>query len=1142
MPDKDLPPFDDAMEEDSSPEFLGQSGDSNEVAESIDVAYLLPSYLTASGSFDVRGGQATGLEQLLHGLPIPALLVDEDRLVSFANDVCLRMTENPTALKGKAFLSLFPRDYEAAVARSLLESTLVDRKPRACEGLLRLEKRKVWGRIHFRSVRVGVLRLILVLIEDLTLEKKQLLTNQRHQNELRRAHDELEKRVLERTAELTQSNEKLRAEIEERKQAQEQLRQSEEKYRNLIEMMNEAFCVQDEHGRITFVNDKHCEMLGFTREETIGKPVSDFLDPKSFQILKRQAEKHKAAKGGSYEVVYIGKNGRRIPAIISERPIFDPSGQYKGGTAVITDITRLKTTEAMLIRARDDLEKRIQERTADLAETNEKLLSEIAQRKQMEEALRRSEFRFRQIYDRAPVMMHSIDQNGIIRNVNAKWLQELGYSKEEAVGQRIDFIMTPPSTQKLSTVLPQFWHKGHMTDVPYQYVKKNGLVIDVLLNSVVMDDPAWGIVSLSVLRDITDKKRAEEALRESEERYRAVVEEQTDLICRFSRDEALTFVNTAFCRFFGKSREDLISRKFLDLVSEEDQPRIADSLSAIGLDTPSNTCEHRVILPDGQLRWVQWNHQGVFDSREALVEFQSVGRDITDRKLAEDALRASEERTRLLIEMSPVGIGIVRNGVYAYVNPALVSILGCSSAEEMVGRSLEEFMHPEDRDLARTWAQTVSPSWKHPSHHELRGLKKNGEAFDAQLWHTRIDYMGEPAILLFLADTSEAKILRTQLLHAQKMEAVGTLAGGIAHDFNNLLTGILGYADLMLENKKEGDQDHADLQKIIRSARHGANLVQRILTFSRTTEATGGPVDLNSVVHHMKDILVRTFPKVIQIDLELADNLLSINADFSQLEQVLINLALNAKDAMPDGGKLLIRTENVSLDEEYRRTHLAAKDGDYVALTVSDTGQGMAKDIQDHIFEPFFTTKEPGKGTGLGLPMVYGIVKHHGGFVNFESEPGRGATFKIFIPALHQETEPSNVDEESAPLEGHETVLLVDDEDYIRDLGERFLAKAGYRVLTAANGSEAVEVYRRDYDEIALVILDLMMPDMTGRQCLEELASINPQVKVLIASGYSVDESITPQVLGRAEAFVRKPYEKAQLLLAMRKVLDTNPI
>ncbi len=981
---------------------------------------------------------------------------------------------------------------------------------------------------------------MLVLIEDLTLEKKQLLTNQKHQNELRKAHDELEKRVRERTAELTQINKQLRAEIEERRQAQEQLRQSEEKYRNLIEMMNEAFSIRDEQGRITFVNDKHCKMLGFSREETIGRPVSDFLDPKSYQILEVQTEKHKVTKGSSYKVVYIGKDGKRIPAIISERPIVDPNGQYIGSTAVITDITKLKNTEGMLIRARDDLEKRIRERTADLADTNEKLLFEIGQRNRMEEALRRSEFRFRQIYDRAPVMMHSIDKNGIIRNVNAKWLQELGYSREEAISKRIDFMMTPDSSESLSIVLPPFWHEGQVTDVPYRYLKKDGSIIDVLLDSVVMDDPAWGIVSLSVVRDITDKKRAEQSLRESEERYRAVVEQQTDLITRSFKDGTITFVNAACCRFFGESKEEIIGLKFLDLVPEEDRQRIADHLSAISLAIPSNTCEHRVILPDGRVRWVQWDFQGIFDARENLVEFQCVGRDITDRKIAEDALRVSEERTRLLIELSPVGIGIVRNRVYAYVNPALVKMLGCESSHEIVGHSLEEYIHPEDRGLAWALPDSVSPSWKNPSHYELRGLKKTGEAFDAQVWHTRMDYMGEPAILVFIADTSEAKILRAQLLHAQKMEAVGTLAGGIAHDFNNLLTGILGYADLLLEGKKEGDQDHSDLQKIIRSARHGADLVQRILTFSGTTETMPRPVDLNSVVHHIEDILIRTFPKIIQIDLALADDLLNVNADYSQVEQILINLALNAKDAMPDGGRLLIQTANVCLDEEYCRARLLAREGDYVALTVSDTGQGMAEEIQDHIFEPFFTTKEPGKGTGLGLPMVYGIVKQHGGFIDFESESGRGSTFRIFIPALVRETEPFEVNELAAPSGGNETILLVDNEDVIRDLGTRYLGKAGYNVLTAADGSEALEIYCKEEKDVSLVIIDLMLPDMTGKQCLDELVKANPRVKVLIASGYAKEESVSSELLGRAEGLVHKPFEKTQLLFAIRQILDKD--
>jgi PAS domain S-box-containing protein len=1113
----------------------------SEVSEIVETqpSPLIASYLTTSGTFQVGEEQWTGLEGLLHGIPIPALLVDRQRKITFANEACRKLTGDPQILFGTDLLLLFQREYETTAARSLLESVFVNKKSRTCEGLLKFEKSKIWGRIHFRCLRLGVLQSALVLIEDLTLEKKQLLQNHRHQSELKRARDELEQRVRERTSELEKMNEQLRAEIEERKQAQEQVRQSEEKYRNLIELMNEGFVIQNEYGTITFANDKHCKMLEFGREEIIGRHISEFLDPTSFRILQQQRGRGREGKGNSCEVVYLGKNGRRIPAIISSRPFLDPDG-YQGTAAVVTDITKLKATEAMLIRARDELEKRVEERTSDLAKTNEQLLFEITQRREIEAALRRSESRFRHLYDQAPVMMHSIDHDGYLRHVNAKWLNVLGYAQEEVIGRKFDFILAPQFSGKFEELLPKSWNGVQVKDFPCRFAKKDGSIIDVLLDSVNIDDPALGTVSLSVIRDITDKKLAEEALIASEERFRAVVEQQTDLICRTLGNGTITFANSSFVSFFGVHEEALIGSNLLDMVLNEDRKDIKEVMFALHAHAPSRTGEYRVLLPGGKQRWVHWNHKGIFNSQEQIVEIQSVGRDITDRKSMEDALKASEERTRLLIELSPVGIGIITNGRFAYVNPSFVQILGCESLDEIVGKTPEQFIHAEGRDFAGSWSQMIFSGRKKAIHGELKGLKNSGETFDAQVWVTRIDYAQQPSTLMFLADASEAKRLRAQLLHAQKMEAVGTLAGGIAHDFNNLLTGILGYADLLLEDKEEGDQDYSDIQKIIRSARHGAGLVQRILTFSRATETTPGPVNLNDIIRHVNEMLTRTLPKMIKIETDLAPDLMSIIGDASHLDQVVINFALNAKDAMPEGGRLLIRTQNIRIEENERQTHVMAKEGNYVQLTVGDDGEGIPAEIQDRIFEPFFTTKDPGKGTGLGLPMVYGIVKQHGGFTAFESEPGKGSVFNAFFPALASAADALEPKQFASPLRGKETILLADAEDYIRDLGSRCLVAAGYQVLMAANSRELIRIYGREHSEVALIILDPMMPDMGEKQCLKQLAEINPEVKVLLAGSAPIDTESVPDISIRPVDFVKKPFQKIELLQAVRRALDVE--
>ena len=322
------------------------------------------------------------------------------------------------------------------------------------------------------------------------------------------------------------------------------------------------------------------------------------------------------------------------------------------------------------------------------------------------------------------------------------------------------------------------------------------------------------------------------------------------------------------------------------------------------------------------------------------------------------------------------------------------------------------------------------------------------------------------------------------------------------------------------------------------AARTGADLVHSLLTFSRKTETKPRPLNLNHQIERVRKLLSRTVPRMIEIQLNLDGDLAAINADPTQVEQILMNLAVNARDAMPDGGKLQIGTQNATLDEDYCGMHLGAAPGDYVLLQFSDTGKGMDPDTLEHIFEPFYTTKGPGEGTGLGLAMVYGIVKQHGGYIMCYSELGHGTTFKVFFPAL---SSPSQA--ERAPLKptlrgGTETILLVDDEVLIRDLGKRILARAGYTVVTAANGNEALAAYKSKQNDIAIVILDLIMPEMGGKQCLEEMLKISPQAKVLIASGYSALGPSKEAVEAGAKGFINKPYDMHQMLQIVRHVLD----
>jgi CheY-like chemotaxis protein len=374
------------------------------------------------------------------------------------------------------------------------------------------------------------------------------------------------------------------------------------------------------------------------------------------------------------------------------------------------------------------------------------------------------------------------------------------------------------------------------------------------------------------------------------------------------------------------------------------------------------------------------------------------------------------------------------------------------------------------------------------------------------------------------------------------MEAVGTLAGGIAHDFNNLLQIILGYTELLIHRDQINDATKKDLARIMTAAENGADLVHMLMTFSRKTVSRLVPIDLNHRIDRIRTLLSRTIPKMIDIKLVLNDRLSMINADPSQLDQILMNLAVNARDAMPDGGRLALETDNVKLDEKYCRSQIDATPGEYVALTVSDTGSGIDTDSLEHIFEPFFTTKGLGKGTGLGLSMVFGIVKQHGGHIKCYSEPGAGTTFKLYFPSIESEKNRAAPiqDKGLEKLGGNETVLLADDERSIRDLCEEILVEYGYHVITASDGLEALEIYSSHKGSIDIVILDMIMPKMDGRQCLNELLRIDPMVKVIVASGYSMQGQLQESFSGLIKGSVSKPYKASQLLKTLRHAVDSK--
>ncbi len=650
--------------------------------------------------------------------------------------------------------------------------------------------------------------------------------------------------------------------------------------------------------------------------------------------------------------------------------------------------------------------------------------------------------------------------------------------------------------------------------------------------------------ALSAARqEAKDRKRSEEALRESEEKYRTLFEESTDPVYITTLEGILVDANQAYLDLFGFSKEEARNMEILRMYTDPaDRKRFQKEIERKG-----SLKDYEVTLrkKDGTRIEVLLTSTVRRDKDGTVLGYQGIIRDVTDLKHSEQAMRQSEERYRAVFNNAGVGINMVdQSGKFTHANAALLDMLGYT-LEELQQLTPLDITHPDDREATKqpmdAMAEGKGGFWRF----EKRYIKKDGGIVWGDLSISFIrDVEGKPyGAVGIIANITERKLaeaarerLQNQLLQSQKMEAIGTLAGGIAHDFNNLLQVILGYSDLLLIKKGSGDLDRKKLEVIQRAARDGADLVSRILTFSRKAESLARPIDLNEEIRKSQELLRRTVPRMIDIHLVLAENLQIIHADPAQMEQILLNLAINAQYAMPDGGQLLIETSNVSLTDEHLRTHLGAKPGHYVLLTVSDTGTGMTPEVLERIFEPFFTTKANSEGTGLGLSMVHGIVTQHGGYIRCYSEPGKGTSFKIYFPVSDRELYSDVELTREMPAFGTETILLVDDDDRIREMGRQMIEMAGYKVLIAKAGEEALEVYSSYKEEIALIILDLIMPGMGGRRCLERLLSTDPDVRVIIASGLS--NGLAGENVAQARGFVMKPYDAKDILRAIRKVLD----
>ena len=754
------------------------------------------------------------------------------------------------------------------------------------------------------------------------------------------------------------------------------------------------------------------------------------------------------------------------------------------------------------------------------------IYQDISERKQAEERLRESEERYRSIVEYSHDGILIVDESYRFTYVNEELCRILGRSAKEIIGQDFRKFLDDESRELVSTryILRQ---KGAQTPPRYEFnvVRKNGEKRRVEISSTVIKDSANNLKTVAQLLDITERKQAEELFR--------TLFDRSPVGLFIIQDRNFQLINPQFLQLTGYKEDEFIGTDSLAFILPEDRNIVRENTIKILKGELTFPFELRVINKTGETRWIEQTITSIhYNGRPAVLGYYV---DISERKKAEEELRDSEERLKTILDSIQAGIVCINAETHTIVdvNPAAIEMIGAPK-EQIIGHVCHKYICPAEKGKC-----PISDLGQEVDKSERTLLTATGAEVPILKTVTPILLSGQAHLLDIFIDITEKKKLEAQLQQAQKMEAIGTLAGGIAHDFNNILQAISGYTQILLMEKEASDPDFEKLEAVEKSAQRASDLTKQLLIFSRKVESKLRPIDLKREIEQVSKMLKRTIPKMINIELHLAENLKIINADPAQIEQIMMNLGVNAMDAMPNGGRLIFETENVILDEQYCKTHLGAKPGHYVKLSISDTGHGMDKETIEHIFDPFYTTKETGKGTGLGLAMVYGIVKSHNGYIMCYSEPDEGTIFKIYFPVIEKETERVESKEEKVHIKGgNETILLVDDEEAIRELGKDILARFGYTVLIASDGETALEIYRENKKEISLVILDIIMPGMGGRKCLEELLKINPELRIIIASGYSINGPSKEVLKAGAKGFISKPYNINQILKAVRETLD----
>jgi two-component system cell cycle sensor histidine kinase/response regulator CckA len=877
--------------------------------------------------------------------------------------------------------------------------------------------------------------------------------------------------------------------------------ESSELFRVVAETASDAIISIDQDSTILFANPAAERIFGHPVSEILGQQVT-LLMPEYLRHLHKSAV-HAYMKTGQKHMAWTGlqltglhKNGAEIPLEIS-------FGEHiRDGKHVFTGILR-----------------------------------DVSERHRIEQELRHSQEKYSKMIHSSPdaITLRSLPDRRYVE-VSEGFTRLTGYTAEEVLGKTPSELGIWSDDSSHTEILQNLSREGEVRDVEFGFRTKAGEHRYATVSAVHLTLDS-GSYMLSTSRDITERRRAEEKLSQ----LAAIVESSFDAIVGKTLDGTIISWNAGAEAVYGYRAAEAVGQSVAILLPPEQRHKGNQLLDRLSRGEKIEHHETTRVRKDGQKIIVSLTLSPIHDASGKIVGASAISRDITERRRVEQDLLRSEARFASLVQDAPYGIyRVTQGGQFLQVNPALVRILGYQSEAELLARNIQTDIYAK----AESREQWIDERWQDKDFRDLEASwkRKNGERIIVRLSARPVQRPGgELAYFeVFAEDITERRSLERQLLQSQKMDAIGRLAGGVAHDFNNLLGVILGQTELLQAELGSNPSVHRRAEAIEHSAGRAAELTKQLLAFSRKQFIEPRVVDTNAIVRDIEKLLRRLIGEDVEFTIHLQPDAGNIKVDPSQLEQILMNLAVNARDAMPSGGRLILETAYVELDEAYARQHFGAQAGDFVMLVVSDTGTGMDSQTMARIFEPFFTTKADGRGTGLGLSTVYGIVKQNNGYIMPYSEVGQGTTFRIYFPRVRETPDLRQKPNSGRFAKGTETILVVEDEAALRELARELLEANGYKVIEAERGEKAIQLVEHSQTPIDLLLTDVVMPGIGGKQLAKRLLELRPGLHVLYMSGYTDDVIYNRGVLPENTLFLPKPFTRAVLLRRVRDALNTK--